>query len=104
VKLPVDDFDQGELELAGIVHYTWSPWPRRVFPALEVTATSPFDRNGEDAVQFTVLPQVRIGLTRGGHVALNLGVELPLSDQDYDTRYHLTLLWDFADGGFFTGW
>jgi len=104
VKLPVDDFDQGELELAGIVHYTWSPWPRRVFPALEVTATSPFDRNGEDAVQFTALPQVRIGLTRGGHVALNLGVELPLSDQDYDTRYHLTLLWDFADGGFFTGW
>src|SRR6056297_2263999 len=104
VKLQVDDFDQGELELAGIVHYTWSPWPRRVFPGLEVTATAPFDRNGEDAVQFTALPQVRIGLTRGGHVALNLGVELPLSDQAYDTRYHLTLLWDFADGGFFKGW
>ncbi len=105
VKLPVDDFDQGEVELAGIVHYTWSPWPRRVFPALEMTATIPFDDDdGGDAVQFTALPQVRIGLTRGGHVALNLGVELPLSDQDYDTRYHLTLLWDFADGSFFKGW
>jgi mono/diheme cytochrome c family protein len=104
VKLPVDDFDQGEVELAGIMHYAWSPWPRRVFPALEMTATIPFDDNGGDAVQFTALPQIRIGLTRGGHVALNLGVELPLSDQEYDTRYHLTLLWDFADGGFFKGW
>lgn len=102
--LPVDDVDQGEIELAGIVHYVWTDWPRRVFPALELTATVPFDSGTGDDVQFTVLPQVRIGLTRGGHVALNLGVELPLSDQDYDYRAHLTLLWDFADGSFFQGW
>ena len=50
------------------------------------------------------LPQVRFGLTKGGHVALNLGVEFPLSDQPYNTRYHLNLLWDFADGSFFKGW
>jgi hypothetical protein len=41
---------------------------------------------------------------RGGHVALNIGVEFPLSDQSYNTRYHLNLLWDFADGSFFKGW
>ncbi len=103
-KLPFGDFDQGELELAGVVHYTWTPWPRRVFPALGATATIPFDNDGGDNVAWTLLPQVRIGLTRGGHVALNVGVELPLSDQSYDSRYHLTLLWDFADGGFFSGW
>jgi hypothetical protein len=51
-----------------------------------------------------IVPQVRIGLTKGGHVALNLGVEFPLSDQPHDTRYHLNLLWDFADGSFFKGW
>jgi mono/diheme cytochrome c family protein len=102
--VPVDDVDQGALELAGIVHYVWSDWPRRVFPALELTATVPFDSGTGDDVQFTVVPQVRFGLTRGGHVALNLGVELPLSDQDYDYRAHLTLLWDFADGSFFQGW
>ena len=50
------------------------------------------------------LPQVRIGLTRGGHVALNLGAEIPLSDQSYDARYYAQLLWDFADGSFFKGW
>jgi len=86
------------------VHYLWASMPRAVFPALEVTATVPFDAGDEDTVQWTVLPQLRFGLTKGGHVALNLGVEIPLSDQSYNTRYHLNLLWDFADGSFFKGW
>lgn len=102
--LPFDDIDDGALELAGIVHYTWTDRPQSVFPALEATATLPFESGDDDSVQFTVVPQLRFGLTRGGHVALNLGVEVPLSDQDYDWRAHLTLLWDFADGGFFKGW
>ena len=91
------------MELAGIVHWVHSPWPRRVFPALEVVAEQPFrSRNGD--LEWTAMPQVRIGLTRGGHVALNLGVEFPLSSQDWDTRVYATLLWDFADGSFFQGW
>lgn len=103
LKFPVDKASDGEAELAGIVHYVHSPWPRRVFPALEVTATQPFrSRNGD--LEWTALPQVRIGLTRGGHVALNLGVELPLSDQSWDHRIYATLLWDFADGSLFQGW
>ena len=101
---PTDDAGDGELEWAGIVHYQWTPWPRRVFGGLELTAAAPFEDQGGDRVQFTVVPQVRIGLTRGGHVALNLGVELPLSDQSYDYRAHLNLLGDFADGSFFKGW
>jgi mono/diheme cytochrome c family protein len=102
-KFPLDKASDGEVELAGIVHYVHTPWPRRVFPALEVTATEPFrSRNGD--LEWTAMPQVRIGLTRGGHVAVNLGVEFPLSDQSWDNRLYLTLLWDFADGGFFQGW
>ncbi len=102
-KFPFEKASDGEVELAGIVHYVHSPWPRRVFPALEVTATAPYrSRNGD--VEWTALPQVRIGLTRGGHVAMTLGVELPLSDQSWDNRAYVTLLWDFADGSFFQGW
>jgi hypothetical protein len=104
VVVPFDDSSDGQVELAGAVHWIWTEWPRAVFPALEVTATIPFDADGGDSVQWTVLPEIRIGLTRGGHVALNLGVEFPLSDQSWDTRYHLNLLWDFADGSFFKGW
>lgn len=102
--VPFDDIEEGSLELASIVHYVWTDSPRNVFPALEATAAVPFSNGGDDAVQFTVIPQVHIGLTRGGHVALNLGAEFPLSDQDYDWRAYLQLLWDFADGGFFKGW
>ena len=103
LKFPFEGASDGEAELAGIVHWVHSPWPRRIFPALEVTATNPFrSQNGD--LEWTALPQVRIGLTRGGHVALNLGAELPLSDQSWDTRYYVTLLWDFADGSFFQGW
>ncbi len=104
VIVPVDDAGDGEVELAGIVHYLASARRQAAFPGLEVTATIPFDAGEGDSVQWTVLPQVRFGLTRGGHVALNLGVEFPLSDQSWDTRYHLVLLWDFADGSFFKGW
>ncbi len=103
LKTPFNDFDSGEIELAGIAHYTHSPWPRRVFPALEVTATTPLDSSNGDT-EWTAMPQVRVGLTRGGHVALNLGVEYPISGQDWDERYYMTLLWDFADGSFFQGW
>ena len=103
LKFPFEGASDGAAELAGIVHYVHSPWARRVFPALEVVAERPFRTSNGD-LEWAALPQVRIGLTKGGHVALNLGVELPLSDQAWDERYYITLLWDFADGGFFKGW
>lgn len=78
--LPFDDIDEGAFEMAGIVHYTWTDRPQSVFPALEATATRPFESADGDRVQFTVVPQLRFGLTRGGHVVLNLGVEVPLGD------------------------
>ncbi len=102
-KFPVDEPGDGAAELAGIVHYVHSPWPRRVFPALELVAEQPF-RSSNGDLEWTALPQIRIGLTRGGHVAMNLGLELPLTGQDWDNSVHLTLLWDFADGSLFKGW
>lgn len=103
LKFPFEDSGDGEVELAGIAHFVHSPWPRRVFPALEVVATQPF-RSSNGDLEWTAMPQVRVGLTRGGHVALNLGVEVPLTGQSWERRYYMTLLWDFADGSFFQGW
>lgn len=103
--VPFDDADNGTLDLAGAIHYRWSPWPRRVYPGIELTAKVPFRSPvAGDRVQYSVVPQLRFGLTRGGHVALNLGVELPLGDQAWDRQFHAVLLWDFADGSFFKGW
>jgi mono/diheme cytochrome c family protein len=102
-KFPLNKASDGEAELAGIVHWAHSPWPRNVFPALEIVAEQPFrSRNGD--LDWTALPQIRIGLTKGGHVAMNFGMEFPLSGQSWDHNVHLTVLWDFADGSLFKGW
>jgi mono/diheme cytochrome c family protein len=109
LKFNLEDSDHSSAELAGIVHWVHTPWPRRVFPALEVVAEVSFERGSgpdkEDSVQWSLLPQARIGISKRGHVALNVGVELPLNEDDrYDWRAYAYLIWDFADGGFFEAW
>ncbi len=100
-KLPVDDADEGEAKLAGILHWMRSPWPRSTTPALEATVTAPF--SGGDT-QVTLIPQLYFGLSKLGHVALAVGVEVPLTDLDYEYRIHSFLLWDLADGALWDGW
>jgi mono/diheme cytochrome c family protein len=100
--LPDDGIDGGDLELSSILHWTPSPWPRSLSPALELTWTAPYSSDGE--FETTAIPQVYLGLNRLGHVALATGVELPLSDQAYDYRVHAFLLWDMADGPLWAGW
>ena len=39
-----------------------------------------------------------------GHVALAVGVEVPLTDLDYSYRLHSFLLWYIADGPFWDAW
>lgn len=109
LKFDLDDSDNSLAEFAGIVHWRHTAWPRSVFPALEVVAEVPFERDGggrrKDAIQWSVLPQARIGLNKRGNIALNVGVELPVNDTyRYDWRAYLFFIWDFADGGLFEGW
>lgn len=109
LKLSLEDSDHSSAEFAGIVHWAYTSWPQNVFPGLEFVAEVPFERGAgaarKSSVQWSAIPQVRIGLNKRGHVAVNLGVELPLNDSDrYDWRAYAFLIWDFADGGFFEGW
>lgn len=106
LKLPTDDPGAGSAEFATVAHWVHTDWPRNVFPGIELVAEVPFDRGpGMERVQWSLIPQARIGLNKRGHVALNVGVEVPLNDTErYDWRGYLNLIWDFADGGFFEGW
>jgi cytochrome c553 len=106
LKMDLEDSDHGIAEFAGIIHWVHTPWPRNVFPGLEIVAEVPFETSpGEASVQWSLLPQARIGISKRGHVALNAGVELPLNERDrYDWRAYVYLIWDFADGGFFEAW
>jgi mono/diheme cytochrome c family protein len=52
-----------------------------------------------------VVPQVQVSLSRRQHVLLNIGVQMSLNDRrDRGTRVLTYLLWDWFDGGFFSGW
>ncbi len=109
LKLDVENSDNSSAELAGVVHWVHTEKPRSIFPALELVAEIPFERgtgpDRKDAVQFSILPQARIGLNKRGNIALNTGLELPLNDTDrYDWRAYVYFIWDFADGGLFEGW
>lgn len=109
LKLDLEDSDKSSAEFAGVVLWTYTTWPRNVFPALEIVAEVPFERGTgaarKDAVQLSVLPQARIGLNKRGNIALNVGVELPINDTDrYDWRGYIYFIWDFADGGLLEGW
>lgn len=109
LKLDLENSDEGSAEIAGIVHWVHSEWPRNLFPALELVAEVPFERgtgsSRSDAVQFSILPQARIGLNKRGNIALNLGLELPVNDTErYDWQAYVFFIWDFADGGLLEGW
>lgn len=101
-RLPTDDLDAGSTTLEAIVHWLRSPWPRSIAPALEATVSQPFD--GDFDTVATVIPQLYVGLSKGGHVALSVGAELPLTDESWDVRVRTFLLWDIADGPFWKGW
>jgi len=102
--LPLDQLAGGDVELSEIVHWLPTEWPRGLFPGLEVTVAAPFD--ADDKWRASVIPQLHLALSKRGHVALNLGVEMPLAGarDDYRYRLHAFLLWDMADGGFWLGW
>jgi mono/diheme cytochrome c family protein len=102
--LPLNGLSSGDVELSEIVHWLPTAWPRGIFPGLEVTLAAPFT-SGDDW-RASLIPQLHLALSKRGHVALNLGLELPLAAarDDYRYRVHGFLLWDMADGGFWLGW
>jgi mono/diheme cytochrome c family protein len=102
--LPARGLGAGDVELSEIVHWLPTKWRRGAFPGFELTAVAPFDADGR--WQVNAIPQLHLALSKRGHVALNVGLELPLlaGSVDYRYRLHTFVLWDMADGGFWKGW
>jgi mono/diheme cytochrome c family protein len=100
--LPFSTLGDGDAELSEIVHWLPTEWPRGIFPGLELTVAAPFD--ADERWRVSLIPQLHFALTKRGHVAVNVGVELPLAGLDYRYRLHTFLLWDMADGNFWDGW
>ena len=72
-------------------------------PMLEILGA----REVEDqaGVEWDVVPQLQVSLSRRQHILLNAGVQIPMTSRDTrPTRLLVYLLWDWFDGGFFEGW
>ncbi len=72
-------------------------------PMLEVLAAREI-ASGEK-VQWDLVPQMQVTLSRRQHIMMSGGVQFPVNEREGRSRkYMLYLLWDWFDGGFFSGW
>jgi hypothetical protein len=60
---------------------------------------------GAAVVEWDLVPQIQISLSKLQHVLLNVGVRTPLRDRENrDTQVLAYVLWDWFDGGLFEFW
>jgi hypothetical protein len=71
-------------------------------PMLELLGAR--DLRSGATVQWDVVPQLQVTLSRRQHIMANLGVRLPLTERDRQSYAVLYLLWDWFDGGLLEGW
>jgi mono/diheme cytochrome c family protein len=56
-------------------------------------------------IEWDVVPQMQVTLSKRQHVMLNAGFRVPLTDSDpRATEFQVYLLWDWFDGGLLEGW
>ena len=56
-------------------------------------------------IEWAVLPQVQVTLNTRQHIMVNVGVRIPLTDPAArSTELLVYFLWDWFDGGLFSGW
>jgi len=78
-------------------------WGRAWSPMIEILGARELEE-GTDA-EWDVLPQLQVSLSTRQHVLLNVGVRTPLTQRDERrTSMLVYVLWDWFDGGFFSGW
>ena len=74
---------------------------RQWSPMAEVIAAMP---KGGD-VEWDVVPQVQISLSKLQHILLDVGVRIPLNErQDRKPQFLTYFLWDWFDGGLTQFW
>jgi len=72
-------------------------------PMIELVAAHEFEAGVP--TEWDLIPQMQVTLSRRGHVSVSGGVQFPLNERaDRGTKVAVYLLWDWFDGGLFTGW
>jgi mono/diheme cytochrome c family protein len=72
-------------------------------PMIEAVAGREFE-DGHKA-EWDVLPQMQVTLSKRQHIMVNAGLRIPINERsDRHTEFVMYLLWDWFDGGIFSGW
>jgi mono/diheme cytochrome c family protein len=105
VEIPTDKDAPNELFWRAAVGKSFMVrrWGRAWSPLLELLAAREMQSAAEN--EWDALPQLQVSLSARQHILLNAGVRVPLTQRSRRrTSVMVYLLWDWFDGGFFSGW
>jgi hypothetical protein len=78
-------------------------WGRAWSPMVELLGARELEE--ASASEWDVLPQLQVSLSNRQHVLINVGFRAPVSQRsERNSSLLIYLLWDWFDGGFFSGW
>lgn len=80
--------------------YMEANWGRSWSPMVELLGA-----RQSDETEWDILPEVQVSLSTRQHILLNVGMRIPLNERETRSKAVVTyLLWDWFDGGVFSGW
>ena len=83
--------------------FTQNLFGRSWTPMIEVEALRDIEPGAR--INWSVAPQLQVSLSRRQHVLLSVGVQVPVGPRNgRQPQLMFYLLWDWFDGGFFSGW
>jgi mono/diheme cytochrome c family protein len=104
-ELPVDHDATSEVfwRVTGGKSFFEGRFGRSWSPMVEVLGAHAWE--GVAATTWDVVPQLQVTLSTRQHIMINGGVRIPVNRrEDRGTELIAYLLWDWFDGGFFSGW
>jgi hypothetical protein len=106
VELPFDTDKAGReafWRVAGGLTFTQGMFGRSWTPMVELLGAREL-ADGESAL-WDLVPQMQVSLNTRQHLLMNVGVRLPLNARSgRQTKVLVYFLWDWFDGGVFSGW
>ena len=99
-----DDYDSEAFWRAAVGQsFRQGEFGRTFSPMLEILGVRPLASGA--AIDWDIVPQMQVTLNARQHIRVNGGLRIPVTDrQNRSSTVMVYLLWDWFDGGFFTGW
>ena len=106
VELPFDTAKAGReafWRIASGRTFTQGPFGRSWTPMAEFVAARELEESAK--VEWDVIPSIQVSLNKRQHLLLSVGVRMPMTERSGRSKALLFyFLWDWFDGGLFSGW